>query len=210
MNIIKLLLGLLVSFVAISCSKDSPTEPEFTFFEIQGENGFVGTVNGTNAFISLLIGDNEGIVYVCNGDEEISEWFKGSIVDPTNIIFTNYDGAKISAKFENNSFIGEVTLSTDVKQSFSAQPSRNENSGIYRVMGEEATTDNLYAGWILNSEGIEKGSVRIGSKFQNAIALPQNSAIINNKSYPVFQFIVKKPTPPAPFVPVPYPNIGKN
>ncbi|MCW8849468.1 MAG: hypothetical protein OQJ81_05755, partial [Melioribacteraceae bacterium] len=115
-----------------------------------------------------------------------------------------------SAKFESNSFIGEVTLSTGVKQSFSAHPSRNNNSGIYRVMGEEATADDLYAGWIINSEGLEKGSVRIGSKFKNTIALPQNSAIINNKSYPVFQFMIKKPTPPAPFIPVPYPNTGKN
>ncbi len=39
--IVKLLLLLLVSFLIISCDEDSPTVPEQTIFEIQGENGFV-------------------------------------------------------------------------------------------------------------------------------------------------------------------------
>ena len=207
MNKIKLLVMLLFGFIAITCSEDNPTEPERTFFDIQGENGFVGNVDGTNALVSILIGESEGVVYVCNGEEGISEWFKGTINDPTEFTFANTKGSNISGKFEDNSYIGEVTLSTGNKHTFLAISGTQENSGIYRVMGEEADEDQVEAGWILNSTGMEKGSLLIGSVFQKTIVLPKTNVIIKNKSYPVFHFLIKKPTPPAPFVPVPYPNI---
>ena len=77
MNKIGFVILLLISFLFFSCNENTPTEPEPTLFDIQGEQGFVGSVNGTNAFIALLIAETEGIVYVCNGEEEISEWFRG-------------------------------------------------------------------------------------------------------------------------------------
>ncbi len=71
-------MSLLMIFVCCSCEKTS-SELETTFFDLQGENGFVGTVEGTNAFVSILLGEEEGIAYVCDGDEDISEWFSGPI-----------------------------------------------------------------------------------------------------------------------------------
>ena len=113
MNEIGLVILLLITFFASSCSKKTPSEPEATVFDVQGENGFVGTVNGTNAFISLLVAEDEAIVYVCNGDEEISEWFRGEIVDPADISLTNSKGAKVTAKFKGKSLEGGVTLASD-------------------------------------------------------------------------------------------------
>jgi len=82
--------------IIISCSEETTTEPEPTFFDIQGENGFVGNVDGTDAFISILAGESKAVVYVCNGDEQLSEWFKGNIGDPENISLTNGDGAQVT------------------------------------------------------------------------------------------------------------------
>ncbi|MCW8848897.1 MAG: hypothetical protein OQJ81_02880, partial [Melioribacteraceae bacterium] len=76
MNKIKLLAIIFMSIIIISCSEDSTTEPEESIFDVQGENGFVGTVEGTNAYIAFLVAEEEAIVYVCNGDEEIAEWFR--------------------------------------------------------------------------------------------------------------------------------------
>jgi hypothetical protein len=146
------------------------------------------------------------VAYVCNGDEQISEWFNEDIIDPTELNLKNGNGTQITAHFRENSFHGEVALSNGIKYSFLAMPSTEESSGMYRVMGEEAETNQVEAGWIVNSAGQEKGALRINFTFKQTLVLPQTNAIINNTSYPVFRFLIKEPTPPAPFVPIPYPN----
>ena len=188
---------LLIGLFAFSCEKDSPTKPKPTFFEIQGEKGFVGTVEGTNAFISLLIAKDEGIVYVCNGDEEIAEWFRGELNDPKIVNLANSAGAHITAQFEEKSFEGNVTLRNNNTFSFSAVSNTAENAGIYRVYGEEAKQDEIEAGWILNSDGDERGSLRIRSSFRkngprikDVLSGFTNTALISGNSYPVWSFSV--------------------
>ena len=158
-NKISVVILLFHSFLIFSCSEKTLSESETkTIFDIQGENGFAGTVNGTDAFIALLIAGDEAIVYVCNGDEEISEWFRGAISDPTEISLTNSKGVHISAKFKGNSFEGDVMLGSDSTHLFTATPNSVEDAGIYRVYGDQATQDEVEAGWILNSEGDDRGA----------------------------------------------------
>ena len=171
MNKFKPIILILISFFAFSCSDKSPLEPEPTVYEIQGEkNGYVGTVNGTNAFIALLIAKDEGIVYVCNGEEEIYEWFRGPLKSATEISMTNDDGARISARFEGSSYEGEITLKNDSTYSFIATPNRGEDAGIYWVVGDEATQEGIELGWILNSKGEQRGAFRLRSVFQTTPA----------------------------------------
>jgi hypothetical protein len=193
MNKIGLVILLFISFFVFSCNENTPLEPETTFFDIQGENGFVGTVDGTNAFIALLVGGDEAIVYVCNGDEEIFEWFEGAINDPTNISLTNSDGAQISGKFAGSSFEGEVTLRNNITFSFIATPSKGEGSGIHRVYGDQAAQDSLEAGWILNSEGDERGAFRIRSVFRPVSRLRDiNDGTSKTFSFGGFSFPVER------------------
>jgi hypothetical protein len=165
MNKVGLVILLFISFIVFSCNENTPTEPEPTFFDIQGENGFVGTVNGTNAFIALLIAGDEAIVYVCNGDEDISEFFRGAINDPTDISLTNSDGAQISGQFFGANFAGNVAFSDGSVHSFTSGPNTGSETGIYRVYGDRAAQDSLEAGWILNSERDERGALRVNSVF---------------------------------------------
>ena len=78
---------LLVFFSLLAFSRGNKTHSEYeaTIFDVQGVNGFVGTVNETNAFIAPLVAESEGTVYVCNGEEEIAEWFRGDLNDPQNV-----------------------------------------------------------------------------------------------------------------------------
>ena len=195
-----LVILLFVGFFAFSCSEKTPLEPEPTVYEIQGEiNGFVGTVDGTNAFIALLVGQNECIVYVCNGDEEISEWFKGTVHDPNEISLENDQGAHISARFGWYSYLGEVTLSNDSTHSFLATPNRGEYAGIFRVMGAQATQEGVEAGWISNYEGEQRGAFKIGSAFQRIPALrlgdtrdgTSNTLVINEEHLPIYRYSIK-------------------
>jgi hypothetical protein len=199
MHKIKLLVVMFVSIVIISCSEDTITEPEPNLFEVQGENGFVGSVDGTNAFIALLVAKEEAIVYVCNGDEEIAEWFKGNISDPENISLTNGDGAQVTGKFDGSSFTGSVALRNSSRHSFTASSNTGTETGIFRVYGDEATQEGVDAGWILNSSGDERGSFKFKSVFQTTPKKPKiknvndgtsNTLFFNNKSFPIERFFL--------------------
>jgi hypothetical protein len=189
------LMSLVVSLVLISCEKTS-TDPEANLFDIQGENGFVGTVDETDAFIALLVAEEEAIVYVCNGEEEISEWFRGDISDPYNISLANDAGAQVTAKFEGNVLSGQVSLLSMDSHSFEATPSNAEGAGVFRVMGDEAAQDGLEAGWIQNSAGDERGSIFFNFKFQKKTGIKirdikdgtSNTLLFAEKSYPIFRF----------------------
>ena len=199
MNKIKLLLALFVSFIVVSCSEDTPTETEQNVFEVQGESGFVGTVDETNAFIALLIAKDEAIVYVCNGEEEISEWFKGTINDPTDISLTNTDGAQVYGKFEGNSFSGNVVLRNNSTHTFTAKANTGTNTGVFRVHGDLASQEKVEAGWILNSSGDERGSLKLNLLFQATPKKPKfgdisdgtsNTLLLNSKSFPIERFFL--------------------
>lgn len=198
-NIIVSIILLLIGFSVFSCIEETPLEPEPTLFDIQGENGFVGTVNGTNAFIALLVASDEALVYLCNGDEEIHEWFIGHINDPTNISLTNIEGAQISGKFNGNSFSGNVMLRNNKTHTFKATPNTGDKTGVFRVYGDLATQDEVEAGWILNSAGEERGSFKFQSLFQATPKKPKlkdikdgtsNTIMFNGKSFPIERFFL--------------------
>ena len=208
---IKQWLALILVFGVVlpACKQVASPGTGQNFFALQGENGFVGRVDGTDAFVSILIGDSIAVAYVCNGNAEISEWFKGSVVDPAAVTLNNREGAQIVGQLQNGIFRGQVTMRDGRSFSFEAEPGVAESAGIYRVMGTDAATDSVDAGWVRISETEERGALRVGSSFRTATALPQSNATVGGRSYPVFRFQIRRLLPPgiAPFVPIPYPNL---
>lgn len=194
----------MVSLIAFSCSEKSPSEPEAKIFDVQGENGFVGTVEESDAFICIVAGENKVVAYVCNGDEHISEWFNGAVNDPTAINLNNDKNARLSARFENESFEGEVTLSSGVTHTFRATPATTPEAGIYRVMDDAAAAEHIEAGWIVASNGEERGALLVRSAFLTTPALPKTD-VSSGKSFAVFHFRIQPPGP-APPIPIPYPH----
>lgn len=197
MNKIASVILVFVSFIAFSCSEKTSTEPKATFFDIQGNSGFVGTVEGTDAFISLLVARGEVIAYVCNGDEEINEWFRGPILFPVNITLINNDGAKIVTTFSGTSYKGEVTLTNGSTFAFTASPNTGNNTGIFRVYGDDAVQEEVEGGWIVNSIDQQRGAIRVGSKFTRITleTLPDgtsNTVTVSGKSFPVERFYLRR------------------
>lgn len=215
------LVSLFILLVFYSCEKTS-IEQETTFFEIQGENGFVGNLDGTNAFISILLGEEEGIVYICNGGEGISEWFIGQISDTRKIHFTNTKGAKITASLINNSFEGETTMIDGSSYPFKATVNTGIYGGIYKVIDEKAKQAGIEATWVVKSEEDQRGSITFQSHQLPTITLlkknfddindgTSNTISIKGTSFSVFRYKVKTPTRPStsspspPSIPIPYP-----
>lgn len=195
MNLLRILAPLFIVFAAISCGEDASTEPEETLFEIQGENGFVGMVDGTDAFIAVLVANKEAIVYVCNGEEEISEWFKGNISNPENFSLTNSSGAQVDANLVGSSFTGSLVLSNTNTHSFTATPNTGYEVGIFRVYGDLADQEGIVTGWILNASSEERGSFRLRSVFQATPAKPKTSStfFFNQNSFPIQRYAIYHP-----------------
>ncbi len=192
MNLIRLFTPLFFILLAIACNDDPIEEPKETLFDIQGENGFVGKVDGTDAFIALLVADKEALVYVCNGEEEIYEWFRGNITDPENISLKNSYGTQVVGKFVEQSFTGSVILSNGSSHSFSAVPNTGNETGIFQVYGDLATQEGIVAGWILNASGEERGSFRWNSVFVATPVKPKTSTItFKSNSFSIQRFSIK-------------------
>lgn len=188
-NFVKYFAPLFFVFAAISCSDDATTEPEKTLFEVQGENGFVGNVEGTDAFIALLISNKEALVYVCNGEEEIYEWFRGNITNPENFTLKNGYDSQVVGKFDGSKFTGTVTLTDASTHTFSATPNTGNETGIFQVYGDLATQEGVVAGWILNANSEERGSFRLNSVFQATPAKPKTRTIsFRNNSFSIQRY----------------------
>ena len=210
-------LSLLIILMICSCEKSS-IKSEDIFFDLQGENGFVGIVDGTDAYVSILLGSEEGIVYVCNGVEDISEWYYGSVANLNDISFTNPQGAKITASLIGNSFKGEITLRDGRKLSFDAGVNRGIYGGVYKVIDENAVQAEIKASWIIQSEEDQRGSIKSKSNRLPTIRLGKNklkeisdgtsnTIVISETSFSIFRYkVIKQPSPGGP-IPIPYPIV---
>ena len=73
--------------------------------------GFVGSVEGTDAFVSVVVADSdtgadEVVVCVCGGEAEVREGFDGPVDDPTGFVLTNDAGAVVSVELVDGVFRG--------------------------------------------------------------------------------------------------------
>ncbi len=170
------------------------------------ERGFVGTVEDTNAFVALLASDGEAVFYVCDGTEDIAEWFAGP-VDENAIDLTNAAGARVEATASDGGYAGTLTFADGERHRFQAEPAQS-GAGLLRVTGPEAEADGVVAGWIVANDGEQRGSLRVQGVARTAPLARGESVTVSGTRYPVSIFLIPQAIPPAPFVPVPYPNTG--
>ncbi|MDH5671476.1 MAG: DUF4150 domain-containing protein [Myxococcales bacterium] len=173
------------------------------------EAGFVGQVAGSEAFIAIVTGETEAAAYVCNGEEQIFEWFEGALDAPGAIQLSNAAGGELSATRLGDGFEGEVTLSAGTRHSFTSEVA-DSAAGLFRVLGAEAEADGIKAGWIVDNDGDERGALLRSGSFEPAPALPSEGLRLNGVTYSVFKIALgpRTPSPPAGPIPIPYPNTG--
>jgi hypothetical protein len=132
--------------------------------------GFVGTVEGTDAFVSVMVADSdtetdEAIVYICDGEAELREWFRGPVDDPTTFQLTNDTDASVTVEFIDGTFRGEFTDATGQAHTFDTVEATSE-AGLYEVDDSEATADDVWAAWIVDNDGNERGAFLRSGAFQ--------------------------------------------
>lgn len=209
------ILSMYILLVFSACEKTS-SEPETNLFDIQSENEFIGMVEGTNAFVSILLAEKEEITCECNMDEEISIWFKGPAFDYKKISITNVEGAKIMSGFVENSFEVEIYLRDGRKFLFDAKVNTGIYWDIYRFLSKDAVQDEKNSGLNVKSEENKRVSFKIKNVTHQNTALSgknirdihdetSNTLVLSDttkKSFSFFRFKVETPTTRAPNTPI--------
>ena len=167
--------------------------------------GYVGEVDGTDAFIAVVVGGEEAVIYVCNGAEEIAEWFSGSVLSDGAIDVDNDAGARVVATVGDDAIEGTVTLPDGSLHAFSTEPAVI-GAGLYRVTGDEAKAAEITAGWVVANDGEQRGSLRIRGANKTVPALPNGTLKVSDTEATVSVFLAKTPAPAGP-IPIPYPII---
>ena len=134
--------------------------------------GFVGTVEGTDAFVSVVVADSdsetdEAIVYICDGEAELREWFRGPVDDPTSFELSNESGAVVTVELVDGTFRGEFAEGDGLVHGFDTVEAIGE-AGLYQVDDEEAAADGVWAAWVVDNDGNERGAFLRRGVFQPA------------------------------------------
>ena len=139
--------GLILVLCLVACGRNPDTTPVGTF---------VGTVDGTDAFVALVPQeDNSLIAYVCDG-QTISTWFKGER-NENAVDLTAANGARLQASLEADTATGSITLTDGQTYAFTTQLATG-GAGLYRA--EETISGADYVGgWIILNDGSQRGAV---------------------------------------------------
>jgi hypothetical protein len=137
----------------------------------RGEKGttFVGTIEGTDANIAIIVGKKGAFGYICDGDQT-SHWLRGA-VKGDRITLVAGTGATVTATINGKTLEGTVLLpepsssdltsrlSTLTPHAFEANKAR-EKAGLFR---DETTVDGVSytAGWVRLEDGDVKGQVTV-------------------------------------------------
>ncbi len=122
---------------------------------------FVGKVDGSDAFISVVLHTDGAVTaYVCDS-AAISEWFKSNVTG-SSLDLTNANGAHLTADLAPDSFNGTFSPAGGSALNFSVSAA-DQPAGLYR--GEDTVDGvDLVAGWIVLPDGDQRGAVSGGGK----------------------------------------------
>jgi hypothetical protein len=139
---------LLISFAALLAACAPATQPQA---EPQKLQQFVGTLEGSNAFIGIATQDNRILAYVCDGTLEqaptIYAWFRGDL-SGNAFDLTSENGLHLTGQLESNQVNGTVQFVDGSERPFAADLAEPP-AGLFRL--EES---QIISGWIVlaNSE----------------------------------------------------------
>lgn len=192
------------------------------------QNGYVGTVDGTDAYVAIVVADKTVAAYVCDGPNQVAESFWTTVSDPGSFTLDTPSGAVLRAQIVGDVATGQVTLRSGATHTFSAQVARGD-AGLYYTLQDSALDPELWAGWVLDNNGSQRGAIKLRSQFQPTPSLSSSGVVIGGTGFAVARIgsiggrvyatrivapstyvlppiIVTQPAPPAPGVPIPYPN----
>lgn len=204
-----------ISALIGSCGTDDerpagPAERSDTVAPGTADPGWVGQVDGTNAFAAVVAGGGHVVAYVCDGEAGIAEWFSGDTGDAGSFALTSASGATLNGREGSDRITGDLDLGDGTSHRVVLERAA-PGAGLYRVEDPAADRDGVRAGWIVDNDGDQRGSLRVGTISRSAPPLPGSTLTVSDVSYTVVVYAVPaRPAPSAPGpIPIPYPNTDK-
>ncbi len=134
----------------------------------QADQTYIGSVEGSQAYIAFVIQGDTAVVYICDGDK-LSEWISGKVAD-SQLEFASEKGTQLKANITADSVAGTLTLPDGQPLAFSASPAVEGQTGLYRYQGDENGV-TYTTGWIVGPAGA-RGET-------NSVNGAQNGVIVN-------------------------------
>ncbi|RMH66983.1 MAG: hypothetical protein D6683_18215, partial [Actinomyces sp.] len=143
---------------------DTATEPA------AAAGTYVGTVDGTDALVAVVVdADGGAVVYVCDGESGIADWFDTDHLavagEPASELEAG-SGARLDAAVGDGTVTGTFVDADGVEHTFSAATATGD-AGVYMpapsVDGDEGRT-----GWIVAEDGTVRGAIRRGNRVSPA------------------------------------------
>jgi hypothetical protein len=124
---------------------------------------YAGTVDGTDAYIAVVVSGKDVRVYVCDGDA-LSAWALGEASKDGTFAVEAANGTKITGTISDTDVSGTVTLAEGSEHAFAAQLATSP-AGLYeRLPAEDASGEVVIAATIVLADGTQRGAARpVGS-----------------------------------------------
>jgi hypothetical protein len=154
--------------VLAGCGDDADTSPEpAQATEAAAAKGaFVGTVDGTDAYVALVSDGSRVLGYVCDS-KKLSRWIDVSTIrDGTAALATRTGEDLGEAMISGDRASGTITIDGE-SHAFSAVPASGE-AGLYRAAridrkDGKLTEGEVEAGWIVLPDGTQRGGTNVGT-----------------------------------------------
>jgi hypothetical protein len=130
------------------------------------EATFVGKLEGSKAFIAVVVSGGKTLAYVCDS-EKLAQWFRGPVVDGTVEVKTA-NGEHLQVRLSPQGATGSLVWGGQL-YAFSAAPAEG-TAGLYRV--EASANQTAYiGGWIVNQQGEQRGAIIGGGSLAAAVMI---------------------------------------
>ena len=117
---------------------------------------YAGTVDGTDAYIDVVVRGKDVSIYICDGAGLIT-WPEGKIKKDGSFLAESASGAKVSGTITDALASGSVTLADGSEHAFSAQLATSP-AGLYQHRaGTDSTGENVLAATIVLADGSQRG-----------------------------------------------------
>ena len=158
------LLGLAVIVIA-ACGSDSPDTANRS--EPAAVRSYVGAAQGSGAFVGVVVDGERALTYVCDGvpgdpvgaPPTVQAWFNGPLKG--DVVDVSEPGGRLELRVRKDDVTGTVSLADGRRLPVAARVVKGD-AGLYRA--EASVTDGkLVAGWILSSDGQQRGGLGVES-----------------------------------------------
>jgi hypothetical protein len=116
---------------------------------------YAGTVDGTDAYIDLIVRGKDVSIYICDGAGLIT-WPEGKVKKDGTFTAESASGVKVNGTITDALASGVVTLTDGSEHAFNAQPATSP-TGLYRRRPIIADGEAVVAATIVLADGSQRG-----------------------------------------------------